>query len=81
MNLPKTIGSIFAHIQSTIDDIMAVLFKKLKKSGKEEPVEIIEPDTPVWKTRLKKGARGLARFIGEMGDSYYKTYEELKQKK
>jgi hypothetical protein len=70
-NVAGTIGAIFAILQNMFDTIFDFAFKRMKSASKEQ-----KADTPV--RRFFKKAGG---FIGEMGESYYETYEEIKRRK
>lgn len=81
MAISKKTGSILAHLQSAVDDLMTIGFKKLKSFGKKPEVEIIDSHDTSIKTTVIKGAKKTAKFVGEVGESYYQTYENLKKKK
>lgn len=76
----KRIGALLANIQSAVDDALQFCFRGLKKAGSTED-EVYDPEGGTVEEKLKRGAKTAAKFVGELGDSYYETYEELKKKK
>ncbi len=77
-SISQKIGSNFAVLQTYVDNVFEFGFKKLKTFGKEsQPIE--NPET------LKEQATELvhksAGFIGDVGSSYYDTYQKLKAEK
>lgn len=72
-SIASVIGSILAIIQSIFDDLFGFLARKLKSAGN---------------TKRKKSdsdfvrfLKEVARFFGELGDSFYSTYEKIKKDK
>lgn len=66
----KNIGWIFAHLQSTIDEILDLTFSSLSKaSGKELPEKT---------HKAKKVLYRFGWFVGDIGKSYYEKYDEIK---
>ena len=78
-SVPQKIGSTLAVFQGLCDDLMQFGFKKLKQAGKKKPGPKKDVKTVIGKS--KKYARLSAGFLGEIGDSFYKTYEEIKARK
>lgn len=71
-NLPKTIGTVLAHVQHTADAIMNWGFKSLKNAGESK---VKKADS-----KAKKYAKKGAKFVGAVGNSFYTEYEKLKKK-
>lgn len=67
------LGSVLAHVQDGVDQVVAFGFKKLKDSS----------STKVKKTdsTLKKTLVETAEFLGDAGSSFYKKYDEIKEKR
>jgi hypothetical protein len=72
------IGSILAQLQTFIDDAFEFGFKKLKTFGKKRP-PMKNPET--FKDQATEFAHKSAGFIGDVGSSYYETYQKLNTKK
>lgn len=73
----KTIGSGLARVQDGIDHLAEYGFEQLKKLG-SKPKKDTSKNPYI---RGVKRALGTAvTFIGQLGDSYYDSYEELKRK-
>lgn len=70
-SVPRLIGAVLAIFQSLVDDILGYLFKSLKRLG--EPEENVSKKTSL----LKK----FVKFFGDLGDSFYSTYEKIKKEK
>lgn len=72
----QVIGSLLAIIQTFFDDLLTILFKRMKKFGDEgdKPSESIQDKA----VDLAKKSAG---FFGEIGDEYYTTYAKLKAKR
>ncbi|MBT4384569.1 hypothetical protein HOD30_02370 [Candidatus Peregrinibacteria bacterium] len=67
----QTIGAVFAIIQGMFDIIFDYFFKLMKKASKEKKAD----------TEGLKFFKKIGGFIGELGQSYYETYEEIKRRK
>ncbi|PIQ77285.1 hypothetical protein COV82_05280 [Candidatus Peregrinibacteria bacterium CG11_big_fil_rev_8_21_14_0_20_46_8] len=78
-SLPSTIGSILAIIQSAFDDLFAFIFKRVRDAGKVERKPSGDPDSI--KERAIDAAQKSAEFFGEMGESFYEKYEDIKSRK
>ncbi len=76
-NLAGHVGTCFAYFQAFVDDALAFGFKKLKSSGKSHT----KGDPRTVQGKVIRGAKGVARFLGEVGESFYDEYEEIKAKK
>ncbi len=72
------IGSILARLQVLVDDVFAYGFKKLKAVGAKKPA-IKNPET--FKDKATNFVHESAEFVGEVGSSYYETYQKLKASK
>lgn len=73
----QNIGAIFAHIQNFFDGAFTLLFKKLKKAGEKKT----KVDTTKFQGKIFKAGQNIASFIGDVGESFYENYDELKQNK
>lgn len=74
----KTIGAGLAVVQNGIDKLAEFGFDKLKKAGSS--TEKRQPKNPYAKQATKLLGTTIT-FIGQLGDSYYQNYEELKRGK
>lgn len=74
LNVAKTIGRGFAYLQAIADEVLDMGFKGLKKVSKNSKKSKNEGT-------IKKGAKKVAGFVGEVGDSFYDKYEDIKAKK
>lgn len=70
-SIPRLIGAVLAIFQSLIDDLLGFLFKSLKRLG--EPEAKMSKQTSLLKKFIK--------FFGDLGDSFYVTYEKIKKEK
>lgn len=78
---PREIGSFLARVQAKFDEWFEYGFKKLKEIGKEKkPLQRPAAKAP-FKEKAVRAAQTSAEFLGEVGETYYKTYEKLKAKK
>ncbi len=74
----KTLGTGLAHVQNAIDRLAEYSFAKLKEAG-SNPKKSPPPKNPYVRGATK--ALGTAsRFVGYLGDSYFREYEKLKRK-
>ena len=77
-SVPASIGKGLAHFQSFIDDVLTIGFKKLKKlESKEKSVK--KPKT--YGQKAIYYSKKTAGFFGEVGESFFKNYENLKVQK
>lgn len=85
----KLIGSSLAHIQSLADDVSHYGFRKLKQLGKDKNKAVDPTSVDNESSESQAGVRseamglvkGIARFLGDSGETYYDTYEKIKAKK
>ena len=73
------VGSFLAVIQSTVDDLFEMGFKKLKSIGKAKRPPKKDPDS--LQSKATEAAHTSAEFLGEVGESFYDQYKKLKSKK
>lgn len=78
-NLAKNIGSGLAHVQSFVDDVLDMSFKGLKKMANKKEKKKVDEET--LQGKLYMGVKKTAGFLGEMGESFYSKYAEIKTKK
>ena len=71
----KSIGKGLAYIQDTVDVAVGWGFHKLKST------KINTADDNPSKSKAKKVANTVMGFFGELGDSFYSEYEQIKQKR
>lgn len=74
----ELLGSSWAIAQHGIDLAVTGLFRRLKQNA--EPSKNAKKKTG-WVQYGIDFTRGFVGFIGQTGDAYMKTYEELKRKK
>lgn len=72
------LGSGYAHLQHGIDRLIGWGFSKMKESGTEEE-KVHSFESPYLNAAARAG-KGALRFVGNMGEAYFHTYEELKKK-
>ncbi|MBU1151656.1 hypothetical protein KJ632_02400 [Patescibacteria group bacterium] len=71
--ISTNIGRIFAHLQSVFDELLDFGFKKMKEAGgTEEKKE---------DSGIKRGAKAVLGFLGDVGESFYDAYEKIKAEK
>lgn len=75
----RLLGETAAYVQDGVDWACDMGCKALKKVGDEKEDAHKEPTNPYARTAVRAG-RGMVRFLGEIGETYYRTYEKLKQK-
>lgn len=74
----RKIGQFLAKIQATIDDWFEFGFRKLKEVGKSHSKP---PEAAPIKDKAVHAAQKSAEFLGDVGETYYKTYKKIKAKK
>ncbi len=74
-NTAKKIGKFLAHTQAFVDDLLGWAFFSLKKAGEKKENENLPGG------RVKSTLRKAAGFFGEMGESFFEKYEDIKAKK
>jgi hypothetical protein len=70
-NIAQTIGAILAIIQGMFDTIFDFMFKSMMSVSKEKKTD----------TEGLKFFKKIGKFVGELGQSFYSTYEEIKKRK
>lgn len=73
----KTLGSAGAHLQHGLDKGAEWGFAKLKQAG-SAPKKKDKTKNKYLRT-AKQAGRGTVTFLGQLGENYYKKYEELKK--
>ncbi|PCI25759.1 hypothetical protein COB57_00940 [Candidatus Peregrinibacteria bacterium] len=79
----QKIGSFLANIQAIFDNLFIIIFKMLKKVSQESPKKkATKKDSPKSTSQTAiHYAKNTAQFFGEVGESFYTEYEEIKRKK
>jgi hypothetical protein len=70
-SMAKKIGKAMAYLQDTVDVFMGWAFQRIKATAK----------TKNEKHPLKKSLKATLGFFAQIGDSFYKEYEQLKKRK
>lgn len=78
VSLSDLIGSTLAIAQHGVDLAVGGLFKRLKQNA-DKPARTKKKQTPFG--YAADFTRGFVGFLGQTGDSYMSTYEELKKTK
>lgn len=73
----RTLGSGLAHIQHGLDKGAEWGFEKLKQAGSAPKKDKTKNK---YLKQAKKVGKGTLGFLGQMGENYYKRYEELKKR-
>jgi len=76
--LPGLIGQSFAILQHGLDRVVDWGFSKMKETGDMPDTEVKKIDNPYLRRAAAFGKSTL-KFLGNAGDAYYRTYEELKK--
>lgn len=71
--ISRFIGKGFAHIQDTFDQACVWGFKSLKKLDTKE--------SPKTEHSFVRGLRKIGGVLGELGDSYFEEYENIKKRR
>ena len=71
--IAKNIWWVFAHLQSTLDEILDLTFSSLSKASSRK--------IPEKSSKAKKAMYKFGWFIGDIGKSYYEKYNEIKREK
>lgn len=74
----EVIGGTLAFAQDTVDSVVGWGFEKLRETANKPPRET--PRHPAAEA-AEKAARSAAGFIGDVGASFYATYDALKEEK
>jgi len=74
----KTFGSTFAHLQHGLDKTAEWGFAKMKDVSSAPQKK--EETKNTYLRFSKKCARNTFMFFGQLGESFYSEYEELKKK-
>lgn len=78
-SVAQEIGKGLAHVQDWFDSLFKYGFKNIKKVGETETKKEKDENEYVYKT--KEVGRGVLKFFGEVGKSFYEKYEEIKKEK
>jgi len=70
------IGSFLAHVQAMFDDFLTFIFKKCQDVGTKKSQTKKEKECKLYYFGSK-----FLKILGDIGQSFYETYEEIKQKK
>ncbi len=73
----KTLGSALAHAQHTLDTVTVWGFKKMKQAGSDPKKSTLKH---TYRNLPVSFVRGTFRFLGLLGESYFKRYNDLKRK-
>lgn len=78
-NWAKMIGRGLAHVQNGIDHVADEGFKVLKNTGSKK-IPKKKEDENKYVYAAKRFGLGVTKFLGTLGDEYYKKYGDLKKK-
>lgn len=73
----ELLGGGLAHAQHAVDSAVRWSFRKMREAGRPSGPESRVHRHPVLKT-AKKAGKTVLGFLGEVGDSFYGKYGELK---
>lgn len=73
----ECLGHGLAHVQNTFDCTLEWGFKRLRRFGETEPPK--KKGNP-YLQGAKKITKGALFFLGDIGDSFYTKYAELKRR-
>jgi hypothetical protein len=77
-SMAETLGKGYAHVQHGIDKVIAWGFEKMKDvDAAKAPQKFENPHME----KAAKAGRSVLGFLGRAGESYFKTYEDLKKNK
>lgn len=71
------IGGGLAHVQHAVDSAVFWGFRKMRSAGESEESSEAAKRHPALRQAQRAG-KGLLSFFGEMGDSFYEKYGNLK---
>ncbi len=74
------IGAGWAHVQHVVDNVSAWCFQRIRDIG-DKPESKKDDDSHPYVKKAKRLGKGALGFVGEVGDSFYETYADLKRKK
>lgn len=74
-----SIGHCLAHLQNGVDDVCEWGFEKMRATG-EVPTPKMTKNENRYLYGAKKLGKGTLSFLGNIGDSFYDKYGELKKK-
>ncbi|MDD5056052.1 MAG: hypothetical protein PHZ00_07360 [Candidatus Peribacteraceae bacterium] len=78
-NLATFLGRSYALVQHGMDKVIEWGFARMQDVSKEKEQEpAAEPERSTLLHGIAKTGRGVIRFFGVAGKSYYRYYEELK---
>ena len=72
---PQKIGRFFAYVQDGVDMLATYGFQKMKQVGNTRSTK---KSQNTYLENAKNIGKKTLSFFGEIGDAYYKKYEELK---
>ncbi|MDD4319415.1 MAG: hypothetical protein PHW10_03775 [Candidatus Peribacteraceae bacterium] len=75
----RLIGNGLAHLQHGMDRLGEWGFRTMRKAASQPSASPLQPSTT--KSRLTRILKKALGFVGDAGDTYYATYEELKRKR
>lgn len=76
--LARAVGSTLAHVQHGLDRVIAWGFDRMQKAAEARKEPAKERTSAVGK--LQRAGKTFLRFVGQAGKSYYRAYDDLKQK-
>lgn len=74
----RSIGHCLAHLQNGVDDICEWGFKTMRSTG-EAPDPKMRKGENKYLYGARRAGKGALSFLGNVGDSFYDKYGELKK--
>ncbi len=73
--IAELIGFAYAHLQHGIDRAVDWGFRRMREAGEQEP----KARKTQAASKAARAAKSAIRFLGQTGEAYFRTYEELKR--
>lgn len=76
--IARLAGKSYAYVQHGMDRVIAFGFAAMRQAGEDTAAPAKSRGIA---SRVGQAGRGLLGFLGTMGDTYFRTYEELKHRR
>ncbi len=80
-SIARVLGKSYAYLQDGMDRVIAYGFERMRDANGQQAKTVQRKKPTTVLGRIGEGARSLVGFFGTAGDSYYRTYDDLKRRR
>jgi hypothetical protein len=80
-SIARVLGKSYAYLQDGMDRVIAYGFERMRDANEQQPKKTKPQKPTTILGHVGQAARSMVGFFGTAGDSYYRTYDDLKRRR